>query len=254
MKQSYLFLADGFEEIEALTTVDVMRRAGMPVVTVSITSSAMVTGAHQVAVKADALIANVDLGHAEWLICPGGMPGASNLAACEPLNQALKAQAQAGGKVAAICASPAVVLGPLARGHRRQHHHRQRPVGSQPVCPGHRGSLGGRGCGTTRGRGHASLRGPLRVLLLARSPRNTALPCHEEPAATGKRLLVVAAALLPEARGEKRITVRDVSLHKSHPAAPSAATGRAAVCEIVGKLVISQARGGTLPLNHKEKQ
>lgn len=82
MKQSYLFLADGFEEIEALTTVDVMRRAGMPVVTVSITSSAMVTGAHQVAVKADALIANVDLGHAEWLICPGCMPGASNLAAC----------------------------------------------------------------------------------------------------------------------------------------------------------------------------
>ena len=113
MKQSYLFLADGFEEIEALTTVDVMRRAGMPVVTVSITSSAMVTGAHQVAVKADALIADVDLGQAEWLICPGGMPGASNLAACEPLNQALKAQAQAGGKVAAICASPAVVLGPL---------------------------------------------------------------------------------------------------------------------------------------------
>ncbi len=113
MKKSYLFLADGFEEIEALTTIDVMRRAEMPVATVSINDNARVTGAHGVIVTADEVIAQVDLSDAEWLICPGGMPGASNLAACPKLTAALVAQAQAGKNVAAICASPAVVLGPL---------------------------------------------------------------------------------------------------------------------------------------------
>ena len=55
MKESFLFLAEGFEEIEALTAVDVLRRAGMPVKTVSITSSPLVTGAHGITVKADVL-------------------------------------------------------------------------------------------------------------------------------------------------------------------------------------------------------
>lgn len=112
MKRSLLFLADGFEEIEALATVDIMRRAGMDVKTVSIKSELMVTGAHGVSVMADALICDTDLYDAEWLILPGGMPGATNLSECEPLNEALKAQAQS-GKIAAICASPAVVLAPL---------------------------------------------------------------------------------------------------------------------------------------------
>ncbi len=113
MKTSFVFLADGFEEIEALATIDVMRRAGMPVVTVSINPTPQVTGAHGVPVLADALIADCDLADAEWLICPGGMPGATNLAVCRPLTNALVAQNRAGGKLAAICASPAIVLAPL---------------------------------------------------------------------------------------------------------------------------------------------
>lgn len=112
MKRSLLFLADGFEEIEALATVDIMRRAGMDVKTVSIKNELTVTGAHGVTVIADAIISETDLTDAEWLILPGGMPGATNLSECEPLNEALKAQAVS-GKIAAICASPAVVLAPL---------------------------------------------------------------------------------------------------------------------------------------------
>ena len=111
---NYLFLADGFEEIEALTTVDVLRRAGMPVVTVSINPDLEVTGAHGVTVVADSLYEdNNDYAGAQWLILPGGVPGAPNLAAHEPLCRLLVDHAQRGGKVAAICASPAVVLVPL---------------------------------------------------------------------------------------------------------------------------------------------
>lgn len=113
MNTSFVFLADGFEEIEALATVDILRRAGMEVTTVSINSSLVATGAHGVKVTADALISEVALTSAEWLICPGGMPGASNLAACPTLTQALVAQNAKGGKIAAICASPSVVFGPL---------------------------------------------------------------------------------------------------------------------------------------------
>lgn len=113
MKTSFVFLADGFEEIEALATIDVMRRAGMPVVTVSINPTPQVTGAHGVPVLADALITACDLSDAEWLICPGGMPGASNLAACQSLTDALVDQYRRGGNVAAICASPAIVFAPL---------------------------------------------------------------------------------------------------------------------------------------------
>ena len=76
MNKSYLFLAPGFEEIEALATIDVMRRAGMDVTTVAITTdgSQTVTGAHGVTVKADIMPGDEDMSVAEWLICPGGMP------------------------------------------------------------------------------------------------------------------------------------------------------------------------------------
>ena len=112
MNTSYLFLANGFEEIEALTVVDVMRRAGMEVVTVSITDETKVVGAHGIAVEADKTYATVDFITPEWLILPGGMPGASNLSEFAPLNTLLANQAES-GKVAAICAAPAVVLAPL---------------------------------------------------------------------------------------------------------------------------------------------
>ena len=113
MKTSYIFLADGFEEVEALTSVDVMRRAGMPVTTVSINPGLEVTGAHGVTVMADSLFDDNDYSDAEWLVLPGGIPGAPNLAAHEALCDLLTAQDERGGKVGAICASPAVVLAPL---------------------------------------------------------------------------------------------------------------------------------------------
>ena len=110
MKPSYVFLAEGFEEIEALTVVDVLRRAGMEVRTVSITPLRNVRGAHGIEVVVDDVFAEAELSGAEWLICPGGLPGASNLAAFEPLCDAHKAHRRG---IAAICAAPAVVLAPL---------------------------------------------------------------------------------------------------------------------------------------------
>ncbi|MDE6288475.1 MAG: DJ-1/PfpI family protein [Muribaculaceae bacterium] len=110
MKKSYLFLATGFEEIEALGTTDALRRAGMDVKLVSISEEKQVCGAHGIVAKADYLFNEIDCNDAEWLICPGGMPGASNLIAYEPLVAQLKNHADKGGKIAAICAAPAVVL------------------------------------------------------------------------------------------------------------------------------------------------
>ena len=114
MKDSFVFLAEGFEEIEALTVVDLLRRAGMPVKTVSITTALQVTGAHGVTVTADLLFDNTLFADAAWLILPGGMPGAKNLYEFAPLQGLLKAQAESKeGKIAAICAAPAVILGQL---------------------------------------------------------------------------------------------------------------------------------------------
>lgn len=113
MTRNFLFLAHGFEEIEALTVVDVLRRAGLDIKTVSITSSKHVTGAHGIGVTADLLFEETDFGDAEFLILPGGMPGASNLYDCERLRQLLVEHSSRGGKIAAICAAPAVVLAPL---------------------------------------------------------------------------------------------------------------------------------------------
>lgn len=115
MKRSYIFIAPGFEEIEAVATLDVLRRAGMEVATVAITDgkTKTVTGAHGLTITADLLPDEEDMTSAEWLICPGGMPGATNLAASPDVTSLLKAHYAAGGKIAAICASPAVVLEPL---------------------------------------------------------------------------------------------------------------------------------------------
>ena len=114
MKTTYIFLADGFEEVEALGTLDVLRRGGVDVMTVSLNAEHEVTGSHGVTVKADSRIADIDaFDEVDFLVLPGGMPGASNLAACEKLSGMLKSQYAAGRGVAAICASPALVLSPL---------------------------------------------------------------------------------------------------------------------------------------------
>lgn len=121
MKESFLFLAEGFEEVEALTAVDVLRRAGMPVKTVSITSALQVKGAHGVIVSADVLYDNTMFRDAAWLILPGGLPGADNLHDYSPLIGLLRNQLESKrGRIAAICAAPAVVLG--AEGMLRGRH------------------------------------------------------------------------------------------------------------------------------------
>ncbi len=113
MNRSYVFLANGFEEIEALTVVDVMRRAGLEVQTVSINKDNNVIGAHGVTVVADTNIYAANFEDAEWLIAPGGMPGSQNLHECKKLNDILSSHFKKDGKIAAICAAPALVLSPL---------------------------------------------------------------------------------------------------------------------------------------------
>lgn len=112
MKKSYIFLAEGFEEIEALTAIDVLRRAGMDINIISISDSTLVTGAHGIIVKADAVYTGTVFNEPEWLILPGGLPGADNLHDYLPLIDLLRHQLDSpSGRIAAICAAPAVVLG-----------------------------------------------------------------------------------------------------------------------------------------------
>ena len=120
MAKVYVFLANGFEDVEALIPVDVLRRGGVEVVTVSVVEDAQVVEtAHGVQVVADAMFADCDFSDADLLMLPGGMPGASNLNAHEGVRQALLKQYADGKRVAAICAAP-LVLGGLGilRGKR----------------------------------------------------------------------------------------------------------------------------------------
>ena len=113
MAKVYVFLAEGFEDVEALIPIDVWRRGGLDVVTVSITDFPMVQSAHGVSIEADTIFEQCDFSDADLLFLPGGMPGASNLYAHEGVCETIKNQHLSGHKVAAICASPAVVLAPL---------------------------------------------------------------------------------------------------------------------------------------------
>jgi 4-methyl-5(b-hydroxyethyl)-thiazole monophosphate biosynthesis len=116
-KKVIVFLADGFEEVEAVTPIDYLRRAGLEVHTAAVGGNRLVTGAHGIPVTADITLGElVKKGGAEsWdaVLLPGGMPGASNIAASEEAGALLKEMAAAGKWVNAICASPAVVLAPL---------------------------------------------------------------------------------------------------------------------------------------------
>lgn len=112
MKTMYVFLADGFEEIEALAPVDVMRRAGLAVTMVSVTGDLVVKGAHGIPVVADATFDDVDYADAALLFLPGGLPGATNLEAHEGLGRLLMAKAaQDDVVISAICAAPLVLGG-----------------------------------------------------------------------------------------------------------------------------------------------
>lgn len=114
MRESFVFLAEGFEEMEAICAIDILRRGGLNVKTVSITAALQVTGAHGITVKTDLLYDNTLFSDPAWLILPGGLPGADNLYGFAPLQGLLERQARSeSGRIAAICASPAVVLGQL---------------------------------------------------------------------------------------------------------------------------------------------
>ena len=98
----YVFLATGFEDIEALAPVDIMRRAGLPVETVSVTGTEIVESAHAVGIKADRMLADIDFRKADMIVLPGGLPGSTNLDACVPLANAIAAHFAAGKPIAAI--------------------------------------------------------------------------------------------------------------------------------------------------------
>lgn len=95
MKTVYLFLATGFEEIEALTIVDMLRRAEIDITTVSISRNLQVEGAHGITVTADCTWVELSTEDADWLILPGGMPGTKHLGECKPLVSLLQRQAAA---------------------------------------------------------------------------------------------------------------------------------------------------------------
>ena len=107
-KMIYLFLANGFEEVEALCPYDLLLRAGEDVKTVSIGEGLEVTGTHGVRIRADMNIDDITE-DAEMVVLPGGMPGASNLDASEKVDVILRQTYDAGKFVAAICAAPMVL-------------------------------------------------------------------------------------------------------------------------------------------------
>jgi 4-methyl-5(b-hydroxyethyl)-thiazole monophosphate biosynthesis len=104
----YLFLADGFETIEALTVVDMLRRARIDIQTVSMNETKTVTSSHKIAVEADVLLADVEQQPADMYVLPGGIPGTPNLRANETLMNMITKQYEAGGYIAAICAAPGI--------------------------------------------------------------------------------------------------------------------------------------------------
>ncbi len=108
MKKAAVFFGEGFEEVEALTQVDLLRRAGIDVLMVSITDDEFVKGTHGVAVKCDMAFDKNKLKDADAIILPGGMPGTSNLAACVELKELIAEFNNAGKLIAAICAAPSV--------------------------------------------------------------------------------------------------------------------------------------------------
>lgn len=111
MEKAYVFLADGFEEIEGLTVVDLLRRAGVAVETVSIMGQKEITGSHRIGVLADTIFEETDFSDGTLFVLPGGMPGTKRLGVHEGLAELLKRMNQEGRRIAAICAAPSVLGG-----------------------------------------------------------------------------------------------------------------------------------------------
>lgn len=109
MKNVYLFLADGTEECEALVTLDLLRRAGIDVTTISVMDSRTIKSSSGVSIETDVMIEGVNLNEADMLILPGGMPGTLHLGECQELCDAILVFNQSDKKIAAICAAPSVL-------------------------------------------------------------------------------------------------------------------------------------------------
>ena len=114
-KKVIVLLAEGFEEVEAVTPIDYLRRAGCSVTVAALTESLLVKGSHGIAITADTTLKAVDLANSSWdaVVIPGGIPGADNIAACKDALALISKMATAEKVVAAICASPARVLAPI---------------------------------------------------------------------------------------------------------------------------------------------
>lgn len=106
-KRVTVFFANGFEEIEGLTVVDLLRRAKVEVEMVSIEDSLVVTGSHQITVTTDVLLKDMNK-ETDVLVLPGGMPGTRNLQKCEPLKDIILEKVKENIYLAAICAAPLV--------------------------------------------------------------------------------------------------------------------------------------------------
>ena len=108
MKKIAVHLADGFEEIEAISIIDVLRRAGFHVTIVSMNKSMEVNGAHEIIVKANVLFEDLDYDNIDMIVLPGGMPGAANLKAHSGLREQILNFNDNEKPMAAICAAPMV--------------------------------------------------------------------------------------------------------------------------------------------------
>ena len=109
MKKAVMFFAEGYETVEALMVVDLLRRAGVTVTMASITDEKTVTSSHGVCVGMVAVLGEVDLLSYDAIILPGGMPGTTNLGESEAVKKAVLAMNEAGKIVSAICAAPGVL-------------------------------------------------------------------------------------------------------------------------------------------------
>ena len=109
-KTALVAIAEGSEEIEAVTIIDVLRRAGVEVTVASVGTN-QITGAHGIVITADCSIDSCVDSSWDLIALPGGIPGAEHLAASQPLEALLRAQAERGALYGAICAAPALVLG-----------------------------------------------------------------------------------------------------------------------------------------------
>lgn len=106
---NYILLANGYETIEALAVVDMLKRAGIPITMVSMNDTLSVITAHDIEMKADVLFTDVNISSDDMIILPGGMPGTVNLENNNELCSILREHNAKGGKLAAICAAPRIL-------------------------------------------------------------------------------------------------------------------------------------------------